>query len=89
MERARRLRPRKACGLEPTYATGAARILPIDESISAGAMKLIDTHALSHGLKLGDALIAATALEHELTLLTANTKHFIPIRGLKTEAFDP
>lgn len=68
---------------------GAARIVPIDESISTRAMKLIDAHALSHGLKLGDALIAATALEHDLSLLTANAKHFKSIRGLKTEAFIP
>jgi predicted nucleic acid-binding protein len=42
---------------------------------------------LSHGLQLGDALIAATALEHNLPVLTANIKHFSPISGLSVEAF--
>jgi len=40
-------------------------------------------------LQLGDALIAATALEHRLAVLTANTKHFSPIDGLRIEAFVP
>jgi tRNA(fMet)-specific endonuclease VapC len=30
-----------------------------------------------------DAIIAATAINHELTLATLNTKHFNPIKGLK------
>ena len=44
---------------------------------------------LIHGLQMGDALIAATALDHGLPVLTANVKHFSPIRGLKVEAFLP
>lgn len=46
-------------------------------------------YALSHGLQLGDALIAATALEYGLPVLTANTKHFGQIEGLQVEAFVP
>jgi len=38
---------------------------------------------------VSDALIAATALEHGLAVLTANTKHFKPIDGLRIEAFAP
>jgi predicted nucleic acid-binding protein len=45
--------------------------------------------ALSHGLQLGDALIAATGIEHQLTLLTANTKHFSVVDGLQLERFEP
>ena len=52
-------------------------------------MQLIDTYALSHSVQLGDALIAATALEHNLTVLTANTKHFGSIDRLRIEAFVP
>ncbi len=52
-------------------------------------MSLIDQHALSHGLQLGGALVAATAIENNMTLLTSNLKHFRPISGLSIEAFDP
>jgi predicted nucleic acid-binding protein len=40
-------------------------------------------------LQMGDALIAATALEHGMTVLTANLKHFQAIQGLTVEAFTP
>lgn len=38
------------------------------------------------GLSSMDGLIAATAIAHELTLATRNTKHF---EGLGIELFDP
>ncbi len=44
---------------------------------------------LSHGLQLGDALIAATALDHGLPVLTANVRHFGAVQGLKVDAFNP
>lgn len=65
------------------------QILPLTPAISERAMALIDTHALADGLKLADALIAATALEHGLTLLTGNTKHFTAVEALKIERFGP
>ena len=64
------------------------QIMPVNEAISERAMRLIDLHALGDGLQLGDALIAATALEHGLPLLTANIKHFKSIDGLRIERFD-
>lgn len=64
-------------------------IVPVSTTISDRAMQLIDAYALSHGVQLGDALIAATALEHGLTVFTANTKHFGAIDGLRIEAFAP
>jgi predicted nucleic acid-binding protein len=36
-----------------------------------------------------DALIAATALEHQMPVLTANVKHFCAVQGLTVEAFLP
>jgi predicted nucleic acid-binding protein len=49
----------------------------------------METLALSHGLQMGDALIAATGLEHQFTVLTANTRHFSAVKGLQLECFDP
>jgi predicted nucleic acid-binding protein len=50
---------------------------------------LIDQFVLSHSMRLADALIGATALEHHLTLLSANVKHFRAIDGLRLEGFAP
>ena len=70
-------------------AVSCTEILPISAAISNRAMQLIDAYALSHSLQLGDALIAATALEHGLTVFTANAKHFAPVDGLQVEVFVP
>lgn len=67
----------------------AVKVLPITERISEGATLLIETYALSHAMRLGDALIAATAIEHSLPLLSANRKHFAPVDGLRLEVFVP
>lgn len=64
-------------------------VLPITEAISNKAMELVEQYALSHSLQLGDALIAATALEHDMAVLTANAKHFGAVDKLKFEAFKP
>lgn len=58
-------------------------LLPITPQIAELAIKLIDSYSNSHGLLLGDALIAATSLEHELTLVTYNVSDFRFIGGLK------
>ncbi len=66
-----------------------AQILPLTPALSERSAALIDAHALADGLQLADALIAATALEHNLTLLTGNTRHFTAIAQLKIERFEP
>ena len=35
------------------------------------------------GLRIADAIIAATTIEHKLTLVTRNRRHFEGVRGLK------
>jgi predicted nucleic acid-binding protein len=54
-------------------------ILPITQEISQNAGKL----RAKYGIHLLDALIAQTALSHEIPLVTLNTKHFSNIPRLK------
>ncbi len=70
-------------------AQRAATLLPVSETITLRAIDLMESLTLSHGLHMGDALIAATALDYGLSVLTANVKHFSPVEGLKVEAFAP
>ena len=65
----------------------AATLLPVSEVITQRAIELMEAITLSHGLQMGDALIAATALDHGLPVLTANVKHFGAVQELKVEAF--
>jgi predicted nucleic acid-binding protein len=67
----------------------AAILLPVSEAITQRAIELMESITLSHGLQMGDALIAATALEHGLPVLTGNVKHFGAVQGLTIEAFVP
>lgn len=67
----------------------AATLLPLSEAITQRAIELMESITLSHGLQMGDALIAATALHHGLPVLTANVKHFSAVQGLTVEAFAP
>ena len=57
--------------------------LYLNEEISAVAEKLVADYALSNGLKIPDALIAATALVHDAPLLSKNQRDFRFIPGLK------
>ncbi len=59
------------------------KFYPLTNDIAQYAIELIDAYSNSHGLLLADAIIAATALEYDLTLITYNTKHFQFIKGLK------
>lgn len=57
--------------------------LNINGKISVLAIDLMRKFYLSNGLKFLDALIAATALENKLALVTGNFKHFRFIKGLE------
>ena len=64
-------------------------VLQVTPAISERAAELVDSLALSHGMRLADALIGATAIEHGATLVTANTKHFGAVQNLVIDAFMP
>jgi len=62
-------------------------ILPLSEKISHSAASLIEQYSLTKGLRVADALIAATILDRGDTLLSGNAKHFKQISGLEVESF--
>ena len=64
-------------------------VLPLTENIGHRALVYIEEYGLSHGLRAGDAIIAATAAENNLTLVSSNAKHFKPIKELQLKVFRP
>jgi|ERR1700694_382415 len=65
----------------------AERILPVNEAV-AERWGVLEAERQLRGapLNTADGLIAATALEHDLTLVTHNGKDFV---GLGVQIFDP
>ncbi|HNT35929.1 MAG TPA: type II toxin-antitoxin system VapC family toxin [bacterium] len=59
------------------------RVLPVDAEIAkAGGLYRRD-YGKSHGVGLGDAILAATAEAENAELVTLNTKHYPMLRNLK------
>jgi predicted nucleic acid-binding protein len=75
--------------LKRGLAARNTEIVPVTPAVSERAAELIDQLALSHGMRLADALIGATAIEIKATLITANIKHFSAVDGLSYEVFKP
>ena len=65
------------------------KVLPVNESISQRALFLMEEWRLSHQLMMADALIAATAMEHGLPLLSGNAKHYRFLTMLELNRFAP
>ena len=61
---------------------GLLVVLPISDAASQSASPFMDTIELSHGLAIPDALIAATALDHNLPLHPKTVRHFQAIPGI-------
>ena len=58
-------------------------LFSLDVEISRVFILLMETYSLSHKLSIPDALIAATALVHQIPLYTLNVKDFRFITGLE------
>jgi predicted nucleic acid-binding protein len=63
-------------------------VAPFTDSIGTEPYRLLKTYAKSHGLHVFDSLVAATAIEKALTLVTLNRKHYQMIEGLLLEVPD-
>jgi tRNA(fMet)-specific endonuclease VapC len=55
---------------------------PIDNQVSTAFIQLMERYSLSHKLAIPDALIAATAIIHNVSLYTLNLKDFRFIDGI-------
>ncbi|MBT5903203.1 MAG: type II toxin-antitoxin system VapC family toxin [Opitutaceae bacterium] len=64
-------------------------VLPLSGEVGHRAAIYVESHALSGGLQLADALIAATALECGETLCTGNAKHYRIVKELALAVFRP
>jgi predicted nucleic acid-binding protein len=62
-------------------------VIPINELISTQAMSFVEEYALSHSMQLADALIGATAIIQQKTLITANDKHYHYLPDIKMQKF--
>ena len=73
-------------GVRPAERATVAKLLgalvcpPIDGETGRQAGEFLREFHRSHGVELGDALIAASALQQDARLWTRNRKHY-PMRG--------
>ena len=65
------------------------QILPLTENIGHRAAVYMEEYSLSSGLRAGDAIIAAAAVENNTVLATGNREHFKLIKDLSLKMFRP
>lgn len=73
-------RPKEHKALEDLFRTLAC--VPADAETGRQAGEYLRVFHKSHAVELGDALIAATAVQNRATLWTRNRKHY-PMREVK------
>jgi len=64
-------------------------VLPLSENIGHRALIYVEEYALSSNMRSGDAVIAATAVENNLPLVSGNAKHFKAVKDLQLQVFKP
>ena len=64
-------------------------VLPLTENAGHRALIYIEEFGNSSGMRAGDALIAATAVENNLPLTSSNVKHFKALKELQLQQFKP
>ena len=64
-------------------------ILPFTENIGHRALIYVEEYALSSNMRAGAAIISATAVENNMTLVSSNIKHFKVVKELELKTFKP
>lgn len=75
--------------LRLTMQRNGWRVLPLTENIGQRATVYLENYALSDGMRLADALIAASAVESGAVLLTGNERHYKCVPGLALDRYEP
>ena len=75
--------------LRLTIQRNGWRILPLTGNIGQRATIYLENYALSDGMRLADALIAASAVESGSVLLTGNERHYKCVPGLTLDRYQP
>ena len=75
--------------LQKQLKNWSTEIIQINENISTYAMFLVENYFLSHSLETADAIIAATSMESNDIILTANYKHYSYIHNIQVQKFKP
>jgi len=65
------------------------QMVPLTENIGYRASIYIEEYCLKAGMSMADALLAATAVENQLTLCTGNRKHYKAVSDLDIKVFRP
>jgi hypothetical protein len=64
-------------------------VVPFSENIGHRAAIYIEEYTLASGIRAGDAIIAATAVESNRVLVSGDRKRFNPIKDLKSKLSRP
>lgn len=64
-------------------------VIPINENIGHRAAIYIEEYSLVDGIRVNDAMIAATAVERNADLVSSNKKHYKMIKDLQLIVFKP
>lgn len=70
-------------------ADQAFQVRPLTESIGNRAAVYMEEYGLASGLRVADALIAATAVENGLTLCSGDRSHYRAVSELDLHLFRP
>lgn len=63
--------------------------VPLTENVGHRAVVYMEEHVLKSGLRMADALIAATAVESNIALLSGDSRHYRVLADLELVVFRP
>lgn len=75
--------------LQKTLKQWGVKTIFVSEEISAKALFYVEEYLLSHSMELADSLIAFTATQYGMKLITANDKHYKTVKELDLKVFRP